>query len=1131
MPLFLREVTLRMPTQGKSVRNTGRRCVARYCPGTEGRVAPWRLRTVYAGMGWRFVVLGLVWWCLLGVVRPFNLDTSAPVSYEGPSLSYFGYSVLLHENYAGKLLLVGAPTANSVHQLPLVRPGALYQCGLSSWRTALACQQVKLDDKGNERSLPGARPRFLDAKDNQWLGVSLTRQNIGPNGRVTVCGHRWSNDYYADAILPNGVCYSINAALDFTSVVKKRPCLNEIQIKSDANGRGIAWHGWCQAGFSAEYTADGETLMVGAVGSLAWRGSVVSIDNANTMTMSDVTTWYPTGEEDESYIGYAVTSGHFLSRSSTQGAVGAPRAYQRGKVYIYDLLDFTLLTQIKGQSMGTYFGAAVRGMDLNNDGLTDLLVGAPLYSVNQDEGRVYMYINDGNAIMRQLPETLSGSSMVNARFGSAIADGGDLNMDGFKDVVIGAPFEDDNSGAVYIYHGGETGLKTTFAQRLSGRTFTPHLKSFGSALSGGIDMDGNQYPDLLIGAHQSNRAVLYLSRPVIKMHASIVVKGTPIDLNRTTCVSEGRLVPCVRVVSCFMYSGVGLPENVAINYTLEADTLKRQTGLPGRVTFVENAVRRGSTISQNLQLRAGLPTCQDREAHIDVNMKDYLSPLPFRLTFDIRTTENSIGQPVTQCTGLCPMLDMYSPSKIIKQVGFIFNCGEDSVCETDLQLQATLLPKRGTPYIPYGNEENLFVEITLTNQGEEAHLAQVIVTHPEDITFVRVESDWRKETLVLCGPEKGENMTAKVVCDVDNPMRAFSKSFFRVKLFVPFLTNETTSIQVTAEATTTSTEANSTLYNNMVEMNLPVKIEADVTISGVTHPSEIIFGQKKKKEETSSGHETAGMDDVLTNLKKNTTGLEQDTINQASIGPKFKHIYDARNLGPSTIPYLTTVNISLPWKTKDGDWLLYFTHIELKGTGRCKYDHILQQQHKELQTYINTTNSKSSSLQFFSSGEALVVDCQTAQCATIFCMIDNLQMGEGAVIEIQARFYEKTLIESGYDTIKLRSLARVRVENHNSAHVQPPDGRPDSIVIQTVAFTESSVTTKNVPTWVLAVGILAGIMLLLVVILGMWKCGFFRRKQREEMQKLINDKEDETESLYHDGDVNHLKDPFQDDED
>ena len=45
--------------------------------------------------------------------------------------------------------------------------------------------------------------------------------------------------------------------------------------------------------------------------------------------------------------------------------------------------------------MNTYYGAAIAAIDLNNDTWTDLLVGAPLYTVEHDEGRVYVYINNG----------------------------------------------------------------------------------------------------------------------------------------------------------------------------------------------------------------------------------------------------------------------------------------------------------------------------------------------------------------------------------------------------------------------------------------------------------------------------------------------------------------------------------------------------------------------------------------------------------------------------------------------------------------------------------------------------------------------------------------------------------------
>lgn len=51
-----------------------------------------------------------------------------------------------------------------------------------------------------------------------------------------------------------------------------------------------------------------------------------------------------------------------------------------------------------------------------------------------------------------------------ARFGTAIAAVKDLNLDGFNDVVIGAPLEDDHAGAVYIYHGSGKTIREAYAQ-------------------------------------------------------------------------------------------------------------------------------------------------------------------------------------------------------------------------------------------------------------------------------------------------------------------------------------------------------------------------------------------------------------------------------------------------------------------------------------------------------------------------------------------------------------------------------------------------------------------------------------------------------------------------------------------
>lgn len=46
--------------------------------------------------------------------------------------------------------------------------------------------------------------------------------------------------------------------------------------------------------------------------------------------------------------------------------------------------------------MGSYFGSSLCAVDLNMDGLSDLLVGAPMFSEVRDEGQVTVYLSKGN---------------------------------------------------------------------------------------------------------------------------------------------------------------------------------------------------------------------------------------------------------------------------------------------------------------------------------------------------------------------------------------------------------------------------------------------------------------------------------------------------------------------------------------------------------------------------------------------------------------------------------------------------------------------------------------------------------------------------------------------------------------
>ncbi|KAL8183565.1 UNVERIFIED_CONTAM: hypothetical protein K2H54_045044, partial [Gekko kuhli] len=176
-----------------------------------------------------------------------------------------------------------------------------------------------------------------------------------------------------------------------------------------------------------------DLIIMGAPGSTYWTGSIfVYNKTANTfLPYVDADNQVKFG----SYLGYAVGAGRFLSPNSVEIVGGAPQQEQTGKAYIFKVeTNLPILTELKGKKLGSYFGAAVCAVDLNGDGLSDLLVGAPMHSKVREEGKVYVYINSGSeAEMIELDTALAGSDLYAARFGESIANLGDIDNDGFED--------------------------------------------------------------------------------------------------------------------------------------------------------------------------------------------------------------------------------------------------------------------------------------------------------------------------------------------------------------------------------------------------------------------------------------------------------------------------------------------------------------------------------------------------------------------------------------------------------------------------------------------------------------------------------------------------------------------------
>lgn len=89
---------------------------------------------------------------------------------------------------------------------------------------------------------------------------------------------------------------------------------------------------------------------------------------------------------------------------------------------------------------------------------------------------------------------------------------GDINLDGYGDFAVGAPYDGPSGrGAVYIYHGSKNGPLPKASQVIHAEDVgsSGYLSTFGFSLSGGIDLDGNMYPDLAVGAYEANKAFLF----------------------------------------------------------------------------------------------------------------------------------------------------------------------------------------------------------------------------------------------------------------------------------------------------------------------------------------------------------------------------------------------------------------------------------------------------------------------------------------------------------------------------------------------------------------------------------------------------------------------------------------------
>nr|XP_033503082.1 integrin alpha-1 [Epinephelus lanceolatus] len=579
-----------------------------------------------------------------------------------------------------------------------------------------------------------------------------------------------------------------------------------------------------QAGFSAHTSKEG--VLLGAVGAYDWNGTVVMHTAGGTIIPGKTQFYDP--ETEAGYEGLAGYLGYDVQSASTPDGVlyitGAPRYNHTGRVVIYhlDKNNNIVVSQIlKGEQIGSYFGSVLQTVDVDGDTNTDLLlVGAPMYmGTDRDEqGQVYVYkLNQDGQFkheftlkpLNQSCCTAHTATCTNknepcgARFGTAIAAVSDLNLDGFNDVAIGAPFENDHRGAVYIYHGDKTSLKEKFVQRIPAGGDGEKVKFFGQSIHGAMDLNGDGIIDVAIGG--LGGASLFWSRDVAELRANMTFDPVKINLQQAQyqCEHSGRKSVCVKTEVCFAYRVKSDQQDVDadadIRYSLTLDALRAKA----RASFIDSVDKSDRKITRIFTIKDRERKCVEETFMMSARL-DFRDPLMVSLEFEKADEDEG------------PVLDESLPRSINKTIPLV-DCGSDEKCIADLSLKAE---PSVTQMVIKTNKDKLDVNINIRNSKDNAYNTKVALSFTPNINYVKVE------------PEMACTLNnTKVECAVGYPFLGSNvEEDFKVKFQVnPNHVQEV--IQINVTATSDSEELESTLHDNSVLISIPVKYEAGLIFS------------------------------------------------------------------------------------------------------------------------------------------------------------------------------------------------------------------------------------------------------------------------------------------------------------
>jgi integrin alpha 8 len=431
---------------------------------------------------------------------------------------------------------------------------------------------------------------------------------------------------------------------------------------------------------------------------------------------------------------------------------------------------------------------------------------------------------------------------------------------------VGAPYDDDGNGLVYIFHGSADGIQTTPTQIIKGSSY--NLKAFGHALSGGLDLDGNKYPDLIVGAYKSDAVVLFRSKAVIRTSLSGLTVPRVIDFDsRDYFCDKNKTRMCVEFEYCIDYGGKAVPALIKMHVTVELDTEKYQNKSLIRAFFLDT---KSNVFAFNYTFKHETKRCFKQNIFIKRSTRDKLTPIKCRVNLTLPSYDTEWE--------LMPMFNSIEDSSRIHEIRFLRNCGPDDICVPNLQVSASTPSKK----FVYGSQGYIDLNIKIENAKEDAFEAQCHTTLPQGVNYVKAFMSANggasmQQASLPCYQNKAPNET-KIICDLGNPMIGGTVKSFTIRVAPQSIPLNQEIIKFNITASSSNKEDKRTMFDNENFVYVVLDAMPSIALIGKQYQEQVIYENKL-------------MDQKPTD----------ELVTEDEIGPEIMHEYKLMNKGPSQV--------------------------------------------------------------------------------------------------------------------------------------------------------------------------------------------------------------------------------------